>query len=164
MKKIILAIGAAAVALALGACHGNGPGASPGASARVSALATNTAVQAVRQDFSRCFPASAVAQIKEVHQLLKDTKAHPNGSWKTLLDCMGITEQDKPAFEAKALAAAEAAGPSLLTRTGLKTYFEVTLPGIAASFARPSASPSPSCSHVSNQGGNQGTACASVKP
>ena len=142
MKKIALAIGAAFIAVALAACH-SGSAATPAA----SALATNSAAQAASKDFQRCFPASQLAQFKEMHQLLKDTKAHPNGSWKTLLSCMGITEQDKPAFEARALAAAEAAGPSLLTHQGVKAYFEVTLPGIAASFATTAAAtPSPGVS------------------
>lgn len=139
--KIACTITALAVAtIAAAGCAGS-TGSTAGSSTIpvASRLATAPAVKDARALVARCIPASATAQVGLGHRLLTDTKKHPNGSWGTLLACAGVTAQDKPLIEAKALAAAEKV--NWASKAARHAYFEVTLPGIVTSFAGAATTP-----------------------
>ena len=76
--------------------------------------------------FVKCWPSSGTAQIAEVHSLVKDTKANPNGSRETLMLCFGIPKDKRTAAEGDLLTKMELV--NWLSKTDRKTFEDVIFP------------------------------------
>ena len=135
-NRFLAALGVVAVlAVTLTACHGSGSTTSLPTSftPAASPLVSSTAGQYAQALYEKCVPADALGQVKLAHQLLTDTKAHPNGAWAALLKCAGVDSQNEPAIKDQALTAAEHV--KWTDKTAREDYFATTLPKIITQYA-----------------------------
>jgi predicted small lipoprotein YifL len=133
---------AVAGVVALAACGGKHPASSytpPPAVASDQASA-----RADAQAFlARCVPSDVTAQAKLGHELVTDTKKHPNGSWDRLLGCAGVDKNNEQAVKDQAVTAAEHV--NWASKPARDTYFQVTLFQIVQKYASiPGVTPSAS--------------------
>lgn len=146
--KSLAAAGIAAVlAVILAACGGGGSSASSSRTISPSESAAIATAKAAAQDYlAKCIPTDAA------HQILLGKSLLTKDGRSKFAACLAIPPENRSAFEAAALAAAEKV--KWTDKDQRRMFFTVTLPGLAAKYhvsATPSATPS-------------GTVTVTVKP
>lgn len=132
---VILTVLLTAIVLLIAGC--SRPGSHSGA-----ALATSTAAADAKAIVAKCVPASGLAQAREFTAVVHDTAGKPDGPRARLMNCLGVSPDNRQLILGDIITAAEHVKWS--DKTARLQFRDETIPGIITRYANiPGVSVSP---------------------